>query len=204
MSESQDLDQAARHQRRMEKKKAVVDAAIARASIQRGLVLVLTGNGKGKSSSAFGMVARALGYGYPCAVFQFIKGAIDTGEQAFFSAQPLVQWDICGEGFTWETQNLARDKELAQAGWEKARKALSNPEIRLVVLDEITYLFNYGYLALEPVLEALKNRPATQHVVITGRAAKTELIELADTVSRVEEIKHAFRAGVAAQPGVDL
>ncbi len=204
MPEAQDPDQNARHQRRMEKRKAVVDAAIARANIQRGVVLVLTGNGKGKSSSAFGMVARALGYGYPCAVFQFIKGAIDTGEQAFFSSQPLVQWEICGEGFTWETQNLERDKELAQSGWQKAREALSNPDIRLVVLDEITYLFNYGYLALEPVLEAIKNRPAQQHVVLTGRAAKTELIELADTVSRIEEVKHAFRAGIAAQPGVDL
>ncbi len=204
MPVAQDSDQNTRHQRRMEKRKAVVDAAIARATIQRGVVLVLTGNGKGKSSSAFGMVARALGYGYRCAVFQFIKGAIDTGEQAFFSNQPLVQWEICGEGFTWETQNLERDKELAQSGWHKAQAALCNPDIRLVVLDEITYLFNYGYLALEPVLEAIKNRPAEQHVVLTGRAAKTELIELADTVSRLEEVKHAFRAGIAAQPGVDL
>lgn len=204
MSEPQQSDQSARHKQRMEKRKSVVDAAIARATIHRGIVLVLTGNGKGKSSSAFGMVARALGYGYRCAVFQFIKGAIDTGEQAFFSHHPEVQWEICGEGFTWETQNLERDKALAQSGWEKAQEALRNPDIHLVVLDEITYLFSYGYLALEPVIEAIRNRPASQHVVITGRAAKDELLELADTVSRVEDVKHAFRAGIAAQPGIDL
>jgi cob(I)alamin adenosyltransferase len=193
-----------RHKARTRKHKAVVDARIAAAKIDKGLVLVLTGNGKGKSSSAFGMVARSLGYGRTAAVFQFIKGKEDVGERAFLSRQPGVIWENCGEGFTWETQDRRRDIAAAQAGWEKARRALADPEVSLVVLDELTYLINYRYLSLDEVLPAIRNRPAMQHVVITGRAAHDELIALADTVSAIRDEKHAFRAGVRAQIGIDL
>jgi cob(I)alamin adenosyltransferase len=193
-----------RHKERTAKHKVVVDARIAAAKIDKGLVLVLTGNGKGKSSSAFGMVARSLGYGRTAAVFQFIKGKADVGERAFLSRQPGVTWENCGEGFTWETQDRRRDIAAAQAGWEKARLALADPAVSLVVLDELTYLINYRYLSLEEVLPPIRDRPATQHVVITGRGAHEELIALADTVSAIRDEKHAFRAGVRAQPGIDL
>lgn len=187
----------------MARKKTVVDAAIAHATQTRGLLLVLTGNGKGKSSSAFGMLARALGHGMQVAVFQFIKGNGSTGEQAYFQRDPRVRWEVCGEGFTWETQNRTRDIAAAQAGWDKARQALTDPAIGLVVLDEMTYLFKYGYLDLSEVLPVLLARPTMQHVVITGRGAPRPLVDAADTVSEIADIKHAFRAGVASQPGVD-
>jgi cob(I)alamin adenosyltransferase len=161
----------ARHKERTARHKTVVDARIAAATIDKGLVLVLTGNGKGKSSSAFGMVARSLGYGRTAAVFQFIKGKEDVGERAFLSRQPGVAWENCGEGFTWETQDRRRDIAAAQAGWEKAKAALADPGVSLVVLDELTYLINYRYLALEEVLAPIRGRPAMQHVVITARAA---------------------------------
>lgn len=192
-----------RHKERTAKHKAVVDARIAAAKIDKGLVLVLTGNGKGKSSSAFGMVARSLGYGRKVAVFQFIKGKEDVGERAFLSRQPGVTWENCGDGFTWETQDRRGDIAAAQAGWEKARIALADPAISLVVLDELTYLINYRYLSLEDVLPPIRDRPAMQHVVITGRAAHEELIALADTVSAIRDEKHAFRSGVRAQAGID-
>ena len=194
---------ASRHALRMTRKKAVVDAAIARASTSRGLLLLLTGNGKGKSSSAFGMVARALGHGMAVAVFQFIKGSGDTGEQNFLQKQPGVRWEQCGEGFTWETQNRERDIAAARAGWNKACQALADPAIALVVLDEMTYLFNYGYLDLAEVLPVIAARPAMQHVVITGRGAPPALVDAADTVSEIADVKHAFRAGVTAQAGID-
>ncbi|MBL8473364.1 MAG: cob(I)yrinic acid a,c-diamide adenosyltransferase [Rhodocyclaceae bacterium] len=187
----------------MARKKAVVDAAIARATQTRGLLLVLTGNGKGKSSSAFGMLARALGHGMKVAVFQFIKGSRQTGEQAYFQRDPNVRWEQCGEGFTWETQSRSRDIAAARAGWDKARQALADPAIGLVLLDEMTYLFKYGYLDLAEVLPLLQARPPMQHLVITGRAAPQALMDAADTVSEIADIKHAFRAGVAAQAGID-
>lgn len=195
---------SARHADRMARKKTVVDAAIARATETRGLLLVLTGNGKGKSSSAFGMVARALGHGMKVAVFQFIKGSGATGEQAFFMRDANVRWEECGEGFTWETQNRDRDIAAARVGWEKARQALADPAIGLVVLDEMTYLFKFGYLDLAEVLDTVAGRPPMQHVVVTGRGAPQALLDAADTVSEIADVKHAFRAGVAAQPGVDL
>ncbi len=188
----------------MARKKAVVDEAIARATDRRGLLLILTGNGKGKSSSAFGMVARALGHGMRVAVFQFIKGSGGTGEQSFFQRDAHVRWEECGEGFTWETQNRERDIAAARAGWTRACEALTDPSVGLVVLDEITYLFKYGYLDLAEVLPILTTRPAMQHVVITGRGAPQALVDIADTVSEIADVKHAFRAGVAAQPGIDL
>lgn len=193
----------ARHKERTQKQKAAVDARIAAAQQDKGLLLVLTGNGKGKSSSAFGMVARTLGYGRKAAVFQFIKGAEDVGERAFFSRHPDVTWEKCGEGFTWETQDRTRDIAAARAGWDKARAALADPDIHLVVLDELTYLVTYRYLDLEEIMPAIRARPAMQHVVITGRAAHDDLIEAADTVSAIRDVKHAFRAGVRAQEGID-
>lgn len=197
-------DRAQRHQARMQRKKAVVDAAIDRADRDQGLLLVLTGNGKGKSSSAFGMVARALGHGMKVGVAQFIKGRSDTGEEGFFRRQPGIVWHVLGEGFTWETQNLARDTETAQRGWAVVREMLHDPSLGLVVLDELTYPLKYGWLSIETVLEDLASRPPMQHVVITGRAAPEALIEAADTVSELRDVKHAFRTGVRAQKGVDL
>jgi cob(I)alamin adenosyltransferase len=197
-------DREQRHRDRMQRKKAVVDAAIARADQDRGLLLLLTGNGKGKSSSAFGMVARALGHGMQVGVAQFIKGRSDTGEEGFFRRQSGIRWHVLGEGFTWETQNLARDTETAQRGWAVAREMLRDPSLDLVVLDELTYLLKYGWLAIETVLDDLAARHPMQHVVITGRAAPQALIDAADTVTELRDIKHAFRAGVRAQKGVDL
>jgi cob(I)alamin adenosyltransferase len=193
----------ARHKERAQKHKAVVDAKIAAAQEDKGLLLVLTGNGKGKSSSAFGMVARTLGYGRKAAVFQFIKGAQDVGERAFFSRHPDVIWENCGEGFTWETQDRGRDIAAARAGWEKAKAALADPAIQLVVLDELTYLITYRYLELDEIMPAILGRPPMQHVVITGRAAHDDLIDAADTVSAIRDVTHAFRAGVRAQEGID-
>jgi len=187
----------------MQRKKAVVDAGIAAANIDRGVLLVLTGNGKGKSSSAFGMVARMLGHGLKPAVAQFIKGRSDTGEESHFRAAG-VPWLVLGEGFTWETQNLARDFETAQRGWEQVRQFLRDPAISLVVLDELTYPLKYGWLDLATVLDDLDARPAMQHVVITGRGAPAELCQVADTVSELADVKHAYRAGVKAQKGLDL
>jgi cob(I)alamin adenosyltransferase len=197
-------DKAERHAARMAKKKAVIDAAIAAADKEKGLLLVLTGNGKGKSSSAFGMVARALGHGMQIGVAQFIKSRSDTGEEAFLGKQAGVEWHVLGEGFTWDTQNLERDIATAQKGWEVARRMLADTSIQLVVLDELTYLLNYGWLDSATVLADLAARPPMQHVVITGRAASVALIEAADTVSEIADIKHAYRAGVKAQAGVDL
>lgn len=193
-----------RHKNRMQRKKAVIDAAIAQADQDKGLLLVLTGNGKGKSSSAFGMVARSLGHGMKVGVAQFIKGRSDTGEEAFFSRQSNLVWHVLGEGFTWDTQNLERDIETAQRGWAVAQEMLRDPSIGLVVLDELTYPIKFGWLDLATVLADLKARPPMQHVVITGRGAPEALCEAADTVTELQDVKHAYRAGVRAQKGVDL
>ena len=199
-----DTDKQQRHQSRMARKKAVIDQTIQAADIDRGVLLVLTGNGKGKSSSAFGMLARALGHGMQAGVAQFIKGTNDTGEEAFFRRQPGVQWHVLGEGFTWETQNLERDIETARRGWEVVRGMLQDESLGMVILDELTYPLKYGWLELDTVLADLAARPPMQHVVITGRAAPEGLCDVADTVSEIHDLKHAFRAGVRAQPGVDL
>ncbi|HQT00986.1 MAG: cob(I)yrinic acid a,c-diamide adenosyltransferase [Hydrogenophilales bacterium 16-64-46] len=191
-----------RHAARMARKKAVVDAAIAAATDERGLLLVVTGNGKGKSTAAFGMVARGLGHGFKVGVVQFIKSRTDTGEEAFLGQQ--AEWHVTGDGFTWDTQNREQDIATAQRGWAIAARMLADPAFNLVVLDELTYLLNYGYLDADLVLDALAQRPPMQHVVVTGRAAPAALVELADTVSEIADVKHAFRAGVKAQPGIDL
>ncbi|QSA98657.1 cob(I)yrinic acid a,c-diamide adenosyltransferase [Methylococcus sp. EFPC2] len=197
-------DAGERHRRRMEHKKAVIDAHIAQADRDQGVLLVLTGNGKGKSSSAFGMVARALGHGMKVGVAQFIKGRTDTGEEAFFSRQPGVRWHVLGEGFTWDTQDRERDTAKAREGWQVARGFLANPDIHLVVLDELTYCLSYAYLDSATVLADIAARPPMQHVVVTGRAAPQALLDLADTVTEMRDVKHAYRSGVRAQAGVDL
>ncbi len=199
-----EADKNARHADRMARKKAVIDEAIAKADQEKGLLLVLTGNGKGKSSSAFGMVARAIGHGMKVGVAQFIKGRTDTGEEAFFRRCPEVEWHVLGEGFTWDTQNRERDIQTARAGWAIARKMLANPAFNLVVLDELTYTMNYGYLDADQVLADIAARPTMQHVVVTGRAASQALIAAADTVTELMDVKHAWRAGIKAQPGIDL
>ncbi len=197
-------DQENRHVERMQRKKEVIDKHIAEASETRGVFLINTGNGKGKSSAAFGLLARALGHGMKAVVVQFIKSRSDTGEEAFFRNAPGVAWHVMGAGFTWETRNDARDAAAAQAAWRQAQLYLADPDVGMVVLDEITYAFKYGWLELEEALRAFKARPPMQHVVITGRAAPRGLIEAADTVSEARMVKHAFAAGVKAMPGVEF
>ena len=197
-------DKEQRHKNRMKRKKAVIDTAIASADQEKGLILVLTGNGKGKSSSAFGMVARALGHGMRVSVAQFIKSRSDTGEEAFFRDLPGVDWHVLGEGFTWETQNLAQDIETAKKGWAIVQKMLSDSSVDLVVLDELTYTLKYGWLKLDEVLLDLEARDPMQHVIITGRGAPDGLCDAADTVSSLSDVKHAYRAGIVAQKGIDL
>jgi len=197
-------DAEARHRRRMQRQKEIVDARVAAAGTDRGVVVVNTGNGKGKSSSAFGMVARALGHGMQVAVVQFIKGTFTTGEEAFFRRFPEVRYRVMGEGFTWETQDKGRDRRAAMAAWEQAAGFLADPTLDLVVLDELNIALKLGLVPLEPVLSALAARPTRQHVVITGRGAPQALIEIADTVTEMRPIKHAFDAGITAQKGIEL
>ncbi len=200
-----DKDPAARHRARMKRRKAAVDARIAAATEQRGVLLVLTGNGKGKSSSAFGMVARALGHGMQVGVVQFIKGKFATGEKAFFRRFPEeVSFHVMGEGFTWETQDRELDIRAASAAWDVAVGMLRESAYALVVLDELNIALRYRYVSIETVVQALRSRPAAQHVVVTGRGAPPELIELADTVTDMQPVKHAFDAGVRAQRGIEL
>lgn len=198
-----DSDKNARHAERMVRKKAVVDAKIDAAKVARGLLLVNTGTGKGKSSAAFGVLARALGHGMQAAVIQFIKGRSDTGEEAFFRDHPNVRWHVMGDGFTWETQDAERDAAAARNAWELVCGYLRDPAIDLVILDEFTYTLKYRWLSMEDITPVLAARPAMQHVIITGRAAPEALIELADTVSEINLVKHAFKAGVQAMPGIE-
>lgn len=203
MSDSSERDD--RHKARMQRKKAVVDEKIAEAQQEYGLLLVHTGNGKGKSSSAFGMVARALGHGIRVGVVQFIKGAASTGEESFFRRFPEeVRYHVMGEGFTWETQDRQRDMAKAREAWAAAAQLLADPEIGLVVLDELNIALKYGYLDLEPVLADIESRPLFQHVVVTGRGAPSRLVEAADTVTEMGMVKHAFKAGVKAQKGIEF
>lgn len=203
MTDSPDRDE--RHLARMLRKKAVIDERIANSPNECGLLLVLTGNGKGKSSSAFGMLARAMGHGLQCGVVQFIKGRNSTGEEIFFRRFPeQVRYHVMGEGFTWETQDRQRDIAAAEAAWEVSREMLRDPAIGLVVLDELNIALKHGYLDLEQVLSDLQARPPMQHVLVTGRGAKPELIDLADTVTEMGVIKHAFQAGIKAQKGIEL
>ena len=198
-----DADRDTRHKARMKRKKAVVDATIAAADEERGLLIVNTGTGKGKSSAAFGVLARALGHGMKCAVVQFIKNRSDTGEEAFFRTHPNVIWHVMGDGFTWETQDNAKDAATARAAWEQVLVYLRNPDVGLVILDEFTYVLKYGWLTQDEVLPELDARPPMQHVIITGRAAPEGLLEIADTVTDMTLLKHAYQAGVKAMPGIE-
>ncbi len=203
MSRESSEERNRRHKQRMQRKKAVVDAGIAQASERRGIVIVNTGNGKGKSSAAFGLVARALGHGLRVGVVQFIKGRSTTGEESFFRRFPEVSYHVMGEGFTWETQDRERDTEKARAAWTRAEELLADDSIALVVLDELNIALKYNYLDLAQVIGTLKKRPPMQHVVITGRAAKEALLDYADTVTEMGNVKHAYKAGVAAQAGIE-
>jgi cob(I)alamin adenosyltransferase len=195
-----------RHRERMQRKKELVDRKVARATIDRGVLLVNTGNGKGKSSSGFGMLARSLGHGMRCGVVQFIKGTFSTGEEAFFRrvGGDLLDYRVMGEGFTWETQDQARDIAAAGAAWREAARMLSDPAYAFVLLDELNIALVKRYVAVEDVLAALAARPAHQHVVVTGRGAPDALLEAADTATEMRLIKHAFQAGIKAQKGIEL
>jgi len=205
MSEANPTPEEQRHRERMQRKKDLVDRKIARATIDRGVLVVNTGNGKGKSSSGFGMLARSLGHGFHCGVVQFIKGSFSTGEEAFFRRFPdVVDYHVMGEGFTWETQDKARDIAAAQAAWQIAARMLGDERYRLVLLDELNIALVKQYVTLEQVLPALAARPAGQHVVVTGRGAPDALVAMADTVTEMRVVKHAFEAGIRAQLGVEL
>lgn len=193
-----------RHRLRMQRKKIVVDGKIAAADTERGVLLVLTGNGKGKSSSAFGMVARALGHGMKVGVVQFIKGKFSTGEETFFRRFPEVDYHVMGEGYTWETQDRERDVRAATAAWAIAQRMLADASYELVVLDELNIALKHRYLDVPQVVADLRARPAKQHAVVTGRAAPPEMIEAADTVTEMTVVKHAFQQGIRAQKGVEL
>lgn len=190
------------HQKRQQKLKEQVDARIAAATEDKGLLLVITGNGKGKSTAGFGIVTRATGHGQKAAVVQFIKGGWECGERNLLQ-QHGVPFAVMATGFTWETQNRALDQAAAQQVWLQAKQFLQDPTLDVVLLDELTYMVAYDYLDLEDVLGALTNRPVHQHVVITGRGCHRALLELADTVSEVQNVKHAFDAGIRAQKGID-
>jgi cob(I)alamin adenosyltransferase len=194
-----------RHADKMRKKKAARDKILAAKTIEKGLIIVHTGKGKGKSTAAFGMVFRALGHGFRIVVIQFVKGAWETGERAVLERYPdLVTIKAMGEGFTWETQDRGRDIELAEAAWEAAKAAILDPQVKMVLLDEINIALRYNYLDVEAVAAFLKSRkPDDTHVILTGRNAKDELIEIADLVTEMTQIKHPFRSGVKAQVGIE-
>lgn len=200
-----DLERNKRHETRMAKKKAIIDDKVKKADKEQGVIVITTGNGKGKSSSGFGMVARALGHGMKVGIVQFIKGAFSTGEETFFRRFPNeVEYHVMGDGFTWETQNREQDVKTATLAWEEAKRMLSDDSYDLILLDELNIVLKYQYLPIEDVIKDLQNRPKMQHVVITGRAAKDELIEIADTVTEMKDVKHGFRSGIKAQKGIEL
>ena len=192
------------YKQRMQRKKEHIDSRIEEANIDKGIIVLLTGNGKGKSSSAMGMICRALGYDMKVALVRFLKGEQQTGEDLFLDHNPNVVSAHMESGFTWNTQDQVLDKKRANETWLEAEKFLADPKIDLVVLDEITYMINYNYLDEKVILKVLSNRPKDQHVVITGRAASEGIIEASDTVSEVKDIKHAFRTNIRAQKGIDL
>ena len=196
---------AARHKAKMEKRKAVQDAEVAAKTIEKGLLIVHTGPGKGKSTAAFGLMLRALGHGWRVGVVQFIKGAWSTGERTALDAfGDRIAWHSMGEGFTWETQDKARDITAATRAFDKAKELMADPEIRLLILDELNIALRYDYLPLDEVVATLRARRPDLHIVVTGRNAKPELIEAADLVTEMTLVKHHFAAGVKAQEGVEF
>jgi len=205
--ELQDDDaESLRHRQKMEKRKTAQDVEVAAKTItQKGLLIVHTGKGKGKSTAAFGLLLRALGHGWPCGVVQFIKGAWDTGERRALARFPdQLSWHTRGEGFTWETQDRARDLAAAAAAWAKAQELIAAPEIKLLVLDELNIALRYDYLSLAEVVAALRSRRPGLHIVVTGRNAKPELLDAADLVTEMSLVKHHFAAGVKAQAGIEF
>lgn len=204
MNEISETD-AARHRAKMAKRKAVQDKEVAGKTIEKGLLIVNTGPGKGKSTAAFGLALRMLGYGRKVGVVQFIKGAWHTGEKDAFAAfGDRIVWHTMGEGFTWETQDRARDVAAAERAWQKAQELIADPSIDLVVLDELNIALRYDYLELGKVVAALQARRPGLHVVVTGRNAKPELLEAADLVTEMGQVKHHFAAGVKAQQGIEF
>jgi cob(I)alamin adenosyltransferase len=202
---SAEPDDAARHRAKMANRKAAQDAEVAGKTVEKGLLIVHTGKGKGKSTAAWGLLLRALGRGFRCGVVQFGKGAWQTGERAALERfGDQVEWHTLGEGFTWETQDRGRDVAAAERAWAKARELMADPAIRLVVLDELNIALRYEHLDIARVVAALKARRPDQHVVVTGRNAKPELIEAADLVTEMGLVKHHFAAGVKAQEGIEF
>jgi cob(I)alamin adenosyltransferase len=198
-------DETSRHKAKMEKRKAVQDAEVASKTIERGVLIVHTGPGKGKSTAAWGLALRALGHGWRVGVVQFIKGAWETGERAAFAQfGEQVSWHTLGEGFTWETQDKARDIAAAQAAWAKARELMADETIQLLILDELNIALRYDYLPLAEVISVLKNRRAGLTVIVTGRNAKPDLITAADCVTEMGAVKHHFAAGFKAQAGIEF
>jgi cob(I)alamin adenosyltransferase len=204
MTEELEKD-SARHNEKMAKKKAARDKIMAGKTIERGLLIVHTGKGKGKSTAAFGMVFRHVGHGFKSAVIQFVKGSWGTGERTVLEKFPeLVTIKAMGEGFTWETQDRDRDVAHAREGWEEAKRLIADPTYKLVMLDELNIVLRYDYLPLDEVLDFLTKRPSDKHIIITGRNANERLIEMADLVTEMEMIKHPFRSGVKAQAGIEF
>lgn len=205
MNKNEELERNKRHENRMAKKKAIIDEKVAKANIEKGVIVITTGNGKGKSSSGFGMVARALGHGMKIGIVQFIKGAMSTGEETFFRRFPdEVDYYVMGDGFTWNTQDREQDVKTASLAWQQAKRMFNDESYDLILLDELNIVLKYQYLDIKDVIKDLQSRPEMQHVVITGRAAKDELIEIADTVTEMNVVKHAFKDGVKAQKGIEL
>ena len=200
-----EAERDAYHAEKMRKKKAARDKILATKTEEKGLLIVHTGKGKGKSTAAFGMVFRAIGHGMKVGVVQFVKGAWGTGERDVLEKFPeLVTIKAMGEGFTWDTADRQRDIAAARKAWDEAKRMIADPSYRLVLLDELNIVLRYDYLPLGEVLEVLRNKPRDTHVIVTGRNAKDELIELADLVTEMTEIKHPFRAGVKAQQGIEF
>ena len=200
-----EAERDAYHADKMRKKKEARTRMLATKTEERGLLIVHTGKGKGKSTAAFGMVFRAIGHGFKVGVVQFVKGAWGTGERDVLEKFPeLVTIRAMGEGFTWDTQDRQRDLAAARAAWEQAKEMIADPQYKMVLLDELNIVLRYDYLPLDEVLEVLKSKPRDMHVIVTGRNAKDELIEIADLVTEMTEIKHPFRAGVKAQAGVEF
>ncbi|KQP66060.1 cob(I)yrinic acid a,c-diamide adenosyltransferase [Methylobacterium sp. Leaf469] len=198
-------DAADRHREKMEKRKAVQDAEVAEKTIEKGLLIVNTGPGKGKTTAALGLMLRALGHGWRVGVVQFIKGAWDTGEKHALKAfGNQIDWHTLGEGFTWETQDKARDIAAAEHAWTKALDLMADPSIRLVVLDELNIALRYDYLPIDDVVAAFRARRPDLHVIVTGRNAKPALVEAADLVTEMGSVKHHFAAGVKAQEGIEF
>ena len=193
-----------RHNARMARVQAARAKIQARHTLERGLLIVHTGNGKGKSSSAFGMAIRSLGWGMKVGIVQYVKGSWETGEKTFFQANPdLLTFEVMGEGFTWDTQDRARDIAAARAAWERSKALILDPDYDFVILDELNIVLRMDTLPIAEIVEFLEERPLTEHICITGRSAKPELLEIADLVTEFQEVKHPFKAGFKAQKGVE-